>query len=169
MRTTIVPAQITTVEDKVAGNLSLTQLLLLSAPVFASAAIYIALPPIMNLSPYKLVLMTLTVIAFGLMAIRIKGKILLLWAITIGRYNLRPRYHILNKNDMHLRIAETVQEALNEVAPTTTAEREQPSPAPTLNPAEVVFLEEIMANPKANLHFKTGKKGGLSVRITEVK
>jgi hypothetical protein len=33
MRTRVIPAQITTVEDRIAGNLNLTQILLLMIPV----------------------------------------------------------------------------------------------------------------------------------------
>ena len=33
MKLTVVPAQVTTIEDKIAGNLTLPQLLILSAPV----------------------------------------------------------------------------------------------------------------------------------------
>src|SRR6266576_4782423 len=101
MRTSIVPAQITTVEDKVAGNLGLTQLLLLAAPVFISTATYIVLPPNLGAAAYKIVMMTVIAVVFGLLAIRIKGKILLLWAIMITRYNLRPRHYIFDKNDPH--------------------------------------------------------------------
>jgi len=45
MKTTTVPAQVTTVEDRLAGNLSLTQLLLLVCPVFVSCLIYVVFPP----------------------------------------------------------------------------------------------------------------------------
>ena len=41
MRTTVVPAQVTTVEDKIAGNLGLSQLLLLTLPVFGGSALFL--------------------------------------------------------------------------------------------------------------------------------
>ena len=40
MRTTVIPAQITTVEDKIAGSLNLTQILILMIPVFWATIVY---------------------------------------------------------------------------------------------------------------------------------
>ena len=50
MKTAIVPAQVTTVEDKVAGNLNLTQLLLIASPVFVRGVIYAVFPPSFEIS-----------------------------------------------------------------------------------------------------------------------
>jgi PrgI family protein len=170
MKTTIVPAQITTVEDKIAGGLSLSQVLLLVAPVFIGAAIFIVLPPSLEVMAYKVTLISVIVVLFCALAIRIKGRILLLWAVIIARYNLRPRYHVFNKNDMHLRDATTKDTAREEVA----AEKLAPETAtlhvvPDLSPADAVRLRHIIADPKANLHFKTDRKGALRVYVTEVK
>jgi hypothetical protein len=169
MKTAIVPAQITTVEDKIAGNLSLSQLLLLTIPAFGGSVLYILLPPSMNMSTYKILLIAVLAAIFGLLAIRIKGKILLLWAIIMLRYSLRPRYHVFDKNDMHLR--ESGQKSAPEEVPAeeVTATKVESTPTLRLSTAEVVALEEIMSNPKANLHFRTDRKGALNVRITEVK
>src|SRR5437868_6746891 len=103
MKTTLVPAQITTVEDKIAGSLSLSQLILLCVPIFLGGAVYALFPPFLHLTLIKTLLVVLLVITFSLFSIRIKGKILLSWLIVIGRYNLRPSYYIYNKNDVHLR------------------------------------------------------------------
>jgi hypothetical protein len=40
MKTTIVPAQVTTVEDRITARLTFTQLLLLVTPVFLSGAMF---------------------------------------------------------------------------------------------------------------------------------
>lgn len=167
MKSTIVPAQITTVEDQVAGSLTLIQLLLLTAPAFVGAGIYVLLPPMLGMSPYKVVLAALVALVFGLMAIRVKGRILLLWLIILLRYNLRPRYHVFNKNELHLRdierpIAERVAEQEE------AAEKLAPEPLPQLSVAEVVQVEKILTNPQANLRFLTDKKGALHVRFNEV-
>ena len=78
MKVTIVPAQVTTVEDRIAGNLGLSQLLLLTTPVFSGSLLYVVLPPVFHGAIYKLVLIVALFIICSLMAIRIKGKILLL-------------------------------------------------------------------------------------------
>src|ERR1019366_4023701 len=109
MKVTVVPAQITTIEDRIAGNLSFSQLLLLAAPVFGGSALYIILPPTMHSAPYKLTVIAVLIFLCGLLAIRIKGKILLLWFVVLLRYNLRPRYYIFNKNCLAAREQYTVK------------------------------------------------------------
>jgi hypothetical protein len=167
MKSTIVPAQITTVEDKVAGSLSLSQLVLLATPAFIGTAVYILLPPMGRMSLYKIVLVAAIALASGLLAIRIKGKILLLWAIIMVRYNLRPRYHVSNKNDIHLR--ETEMPTTEEVAQLTPTDEAISEPLPTLSVAEAMQLESLIANPEANVQFLTDKKGALRVHFNEVK
>lgn len=168
MKSTVVPAQITTVEDKIAGNLSLSQLLLLVTPAFIGCAIYVILPPFLDMAAYKAVLMAIVLTAFALLAIRIKDKILLQWALIILRYNVRPRYHVFDKNSSHLRDVartkpeETVKEPL-------AAKEVKHVQLPQLSTADAVMLEGIIANPKANLRFMTDKKGALNVRFNEVK
>jgi hypothetical protein len=168
VKTSIVPAQITTVEDKVAGNLSLSQLLLLSAPVFAGSAIYIAFPPALAMPLYKIIVATVLALGFSLLAIRIKGRILLLWVVTIGRYSLRPRYFVFDKNSSYLRPPAKKADAQEEPERQAEEELEVFLP-PELSTREVVMLERIITDPKARLHFKTDRKGALSVRISEVK
>lgn len=168
MRTTIVPAQITTVEDKIAGNLGISQLLLLITPVFLGSAMFAVLPPFLGSAPYKLVLLVCLAVLCGTLAIRIKGKILLLWIVVVVRYNIRPKYYLFDKNDTHLR--DLPHEVKAEEVEENTATQEENYPILAQLPtAEVVKIESIITNPQANLYFKTNRKGKLSVRVTEVK
>ena len=169
MKTTTVPAQITTVEDKIAGNLTLQQMVLLASPVFIDFALYAALPTMLKLNAYKLVLMSLVTLTASLLAIRVKSKILLIWAITIFNYNTRPGYYVFNKNNIYLRAqaAVLVDETEQQVAP--TVEQLTPQKVARLSEEDVFRLEHILANPSANLSFATNKKGGLYVSISEVK
>ena len=95
MKSTIVPAQITTIEDRFSGNLSLQQILLLSSSVFIGFAIYVFLPPFLKLDSYKIVLMILMFFIISITAVRIKGKLVLFWIITILNYNRRSQYCLL--------------------------------------------------------------------------
>ena len=54
---TVVPAQVTTVEDRIIGNLGFSQILLLIVPVFASAFIFGLFPPFMGGALYKYIIM----------------------------------------------------------------------------------------------------------------
>ncbi len=167
MRTAIVPAQITTVEDKVAGNLSLAQLLLLCTPIFVVGAIYAALPPFFGGADYKTIFVVLSTVALWILAVRFKGRILLEWAITVSRYNLRPRHYVFDKNDDFLRpqVSTDIEEYTEELLPETDQSR---IVLPVLSTHETVLLEGIMANPEANFRFTQNRKGALDVRINEV-
>src|SRR6266702_3116458 len=129
MRTTTVPAQITTVEDKIAGELSLIQLLLLVAPIFGGAAIFVVLPPFFTSAPYKIVIIVCIAVLFAMLAIRIKGKIVLTWLLILTRYNTRPRYYLFNKNDTHLRDIPK-PEAPQEIVEQTEPEKVTRTPLP---------------------------------------
>lgn len=167
MKTTVVPAQVTTVEDKIAGSLGVAQLLLLVTPLFAACLIFALLPPFFGYSTYKVVVAVIISVACGLMAIRFKGMLLLHWVMVIVRYNLRPRFYVFSKNDMHLRPADQKIEAeeATDDEPTTI-----PGSVflPQLSAAELVRVENIVTDPVANLRFTTNKKGNLSVRISKV-
>ncbi len=100
MRTTIIPAQITTVEDKVAGSLNMTQVLILMTPIFWTAIVYILLTPSMKFTSLKLVLVIISTTISGILALRIKDKIVAEWLGVLLKYRLRPKYWLYNKNDI---------------------------------------------------------------------
>jgi len=100
MRTTIIPAQITTVEDKVAGSLNMTQVLILMTPILWTAIVYILLMPSMKLTSIKLVLIIISTTISGILALRIKDKIVAEWLGVLLKYRLRPKYWLYNKNDV---------------------------------------------------------------------
>lgn len=168
MKVTVVPAQVTTVEDRIAGSLGLSQIMLLAAPIFGGSALYVVLPPVGHSAIYKLVIIALLFFLCGLLAIRIKGKIVLLWLITLLRYNARPRYYLYNKRSLHGRedYRDSVLLELED-EPVVISRRLRDTLA--LSPADMVELEELIANPATNLSFETNKKGRLYVRITEIK
>lgn len=106
MRTTIIPAQITTVEDKIAGSLNMTQILILMFPVLWTALLYIVCIPTMKLALYKLVLIALVTIICLILVIRIKDKIVAQWLGVVLRYQTRPKYWLYNKNDLTNRVVD---------------------------------------------------------------
>lgn len=98
MRTTIIPAQITTVEDRIAGNLNLTQILLLISSLFINAFIYSFLPVRLAFTTYKI---PFTVLVFAIcigLSLRIKQRIVLNWLIILATYAIRPHIYFFNKN-----------------------------------------------------------------------
>jgi hypothetical protein len=165
MRTTIVPAQITSVEDRVVGNLSLVQLVLLIGPLFGGGVLYMILPPLFRFDTYKVMLMSLLLIACASLAIRVKGMIMMVWLGVIIRYVLRPRYSVFDKNDSIFRAIPKIPEITEVVA---TAEKTTPD-STRLQPSELMRAETVVTDPRVQLLFAPSKKGGVRVTVTESK
>lgn len=168
MKMTVVPAQITTVEDRIIGTLGFSQILLLVIPVFTSAGIFAIVPPFLSGALYKYIVIAVVAAVFCILAIRIKGKIIAFWLVTILRYNLRPKYYLFNKNvtthreDYPARHVATASE--------DTAVRKQVT-KPNISPLDIPTTAKLLAtldNPATKFRLETGKKGQLYVRFTEI-
>lgn len=167
MKMTVVPAQVTTVEDRIIGNLGFSQILLLIVPVFASAGIFTLLPPFMGSAIYKYVVMGVVAMIFCILAIRIKGKIVAFWLVTILRYNLRPKYYLFNKNVTTLRENYPLRKEQQEPEKTAPKVTKKVARHQLDIPATAKVLATL-ENPAARVRFETGKKGNLHVRLTEI-
>lgn len=167
MKQTIVPAQITTVEDRIAGSLGMSQLMLLAAPIFSGSALFVVLPPVFHSAVYKLVIIGVLAVICSLLAIRIKGKIMLLWLVVILRYNFRPAYYVFDKNSSASR--EDYRLTAPQVETVKETKRKAYRPVPSLTTADTAQVLAVIDNPDARLMFQTNKKGRLYVRITEIK
>lgn len=168
MKVTVVPAQVTTVEDRIIGTLGFTQMILLLVPVIIGAALFAVLPPAMEASVYKYVLMGLIAIICCSLAIRIKGNVLLFWLLSILRYNVRPRFYLFDKNVITLREEYEGSNAKSR-EDGFTSKNKATTDRPSLGVPESVEVYTVISNPASNLRFETTKKGGLNVRIAEIK
>lgn len=167
MKHTVVPAQITTVEDRIAGNLTFVQIMLLVIPLILSTVIYAIISPRLHLSTLKLTLMAIQFSAFGILAIRINGKVLMDWLIIILRYSLRPRIYIFTKNDLAGRETYTAtkqnhHETVQEENPT------QKEVIQTDSSNENIDYRNILNNPALTISIKPAKKGGLDVSLRKI-
>ncbi len=121
----------------------------------------------MHGSFYKYLVAVLIGLLMAILAIRIKGKIILFWLITILRYNFRPKYYLFNKNTPVLR---------DNLAPHMQAEEDTAKPSAKRDTVKLPRLElhdatkvlETIQQQNSNLRFEMTKKGGLNVRLTEV-
>lgn len=164
MKTTVVPAQITTVEDRIAGNFTFPQIVLLVIPLLTGTAIYVLFPEKMHFSVIKLILIALQFIFFGGLAIRFRGRILADWLVIFLRFYARPRYYIFTKNDMaarngYVEIGEKIitEEETEEIKKTPIID--------TLETAEKIKVEQLLKNPLLTLSFKIARKGGIDVSL----
>lgn len=168
MKTTVVPAQITSVEDRIAGNLSFKQLILMITPVFVSTALFILLPPFTKYQLYKVIISVIFALLCFILALRVKGKLVLEWIIMLSHYNLRPRIYVFNKNSASSR--SITPKAKKQKVDTEAKESKAPLlPKLAFTTAEILNFENALGNPNADLHFIRSKKGGLRVHIKKIK
>jgi hypothetical protein len=167
MKRSIVPAQITTVEDRVLGNLTPYQAGLISLPLIFGVLFYATLPPHFHLKLYKICIIAGLELIGAVLSIRVNDQMLIFWLVTRLRYNLRPRFYVYDKNDNYLR-------NIPDFTPVTAAKKEITEEAEASQLQEVavqdaVRIEEIMTDERVNLRFKTGKNGRLHVIANEIK
>jgi hypothetical protein len=166
MRITVVPAQITTVEDRVAGNFTFVQIVLMIIPLVIGALIYSSMAPKIHFNPAKLTLIAIDFFIFGIMAIRFNGKILADWMIIYLRYSVRPRRYIFTKNDLIHRdmILETAEEN-HSVKTQTTKNISKKQKALSL--LEQSKMDQLFAENALSVSFKISKKGGVDVSLKQ--
>ncbi len=169
MKTTIVPAQITSVEDKVVGNISVKQLLLLMSPVFLGVVIFAFLPPFIKYTTLKLAIVSTIVTVCSVLAIRWRGKLVAEWIAIMSRYNSRPRHYVYSKKDSFLRPKHSSAKRIELEVPIVAEEQPETDFAAKLAPSEFVRLEHAIENPAANFRFSVTRKGGLRVHIKEIR
>lgn len=150
MRTTIIPAQITTVQDTIAGNLNLTQIVLLVLSLFVNTFIYSLLPDRMAFTLYKIPLMMIVFIIFVGLSLRIKQRIVLDWLVIFARYAVRPHLYLFNKNTESFRSI-VVPKAV-------TKKTHIKSILPDLKKSNTAFVPfdytSLVRNPSLNIRFK---------------
>ncbi len=77
-------------------------------------------------------------------------------------------YYLFNKNSMHTREILTAVEPEEDVAHESTLKTVVAARKVNLTTAERVRIEGLLADPGANIHLTTNKKGELRVHLTEV-
>jgi hypothetical protein len=165
MRTSIIPAQITTVEDKIAGNLNMTQIGILMVPIFLGTAIYCFFPPFMHFAIYKVIVVAFIVIVALLLALRIKGKVVANWLGVLFTYNQRARYYIFNKNDLYQR--ELYLPTVKKASQKAVLQKEARATTEIVS-KDLAKLKKYIKNPKYALSLKPNKKGGIHVALNEI-
>lgn len=167
MRTQVIPAQITTVEDKIAGNLNFTQILLLLTPVLLGTLVYALFPPSMHFVAYKLTLV-LVIAAISLtLSIRIQGKVLVNWLGVVLKYAIRPKYYVFDKNDTYQREL-NAPEVKKPASPKSIKPKVSKTPRLAIGIPELIQLEEGLLKNTLGLTFKAARKGGLHVVLNKV-
>ncbi len=164
MRTTVIPAQITTVEDRIAANLNLTQIILLLASLFVATFIYAVFPHRLSLTFYKFPLFIINFITFITLSLRIKGRVVLNWLFVLSAYYFRPRFYVFNKNDVTLRdVVLPIFGTKNKTNAKSHAK--ETKVVKKLKIAEQAIIENLLNNPNAKISFQ---KGGVNVHLQKI-
>ena len=160
MKNINVPAQVTTVEDRVVGNLTFTQIGLLATPIFINFGLYTVLPKSLHLNLYKLVPMFFIAVISSILAIRVQNKTILDWTIMLARFRYRPKFYVFSKKSLYLRSLEKVNihEPVSTEAPMSSTSKSKP----TLN---VSASNSVLKS--LNLNFIEERKGRLYVYVKQ--
>jgi len=167
MKTTVVPAQITTVEDRIAGNLTLPQIVLLVISLVIGALIYAIVMPKMHLGTIKVTLIIIQFIFFGGLALRFNGKIDGEWLVIYLRFSSRPRRYVFTKNDITHR--EVIVENKTKAKSKQVQNNEIKKTDKPLTLLEESHIGKIFNNDNLSISFKPSKKGGLDVQLKKAK
>ncbi len=165
MKTTVVPAQITTVEDRIAGNLTFTQIIMMVIPLITGTALYVLLPPRSHFNVFKLILIGIQFAIFGIMAIRFRGKILIEWLVILMRFKLRPRIYIFTKNDSCGRVSTNVNIVEEKTITENTKEPLKKAILNNLSIYDQSKIDKLFDNPSLTFRFGLRKKGGIDVSV----
>lgn len=170
MKTTIVPAQITSIEDKIGGNLTLHQLVLLMTPAFVAMITFIAMPSSMHVSAAKIALDLICLAVCAILALRVSGTLLFDWFVIYVNYVIRPHFYVFNKNHRdstsngsasHM----SASEAFIDATSTQQVER-----LTQYRGRKALFASSSSYNPRnTNLNFRSTRKGVLQVVVTDPK
>lgn len=158
MKSAIVPSEVTSLEDTIAANLSLSQVILLTTPVFIIAFTVAALPPEMHLSIYKLLLSFFVSVPFLILAIRVKRRLVLGWLTLALTYINRPhKYLFTGPNSKCECQSRANQEIVDEEQPLLVSSKVK---CKALRPAELVAMDLYLSQWKVN--YFTDREGKLN-------
>jgi len=158
MRTTIVPAQITTVEDRIAGSFTMAQILILMIPVLWTALVFTVLYPTTKIVPYKIGLILSVSLLCLTLALRIKGKIVAEWLQVLLRYQSRPGYYVFNKNDATNRIIDIPQLPIERKAAKKISKQTAEPATDDVDVTDLIKLEHLIDTGKVAFHYQFESK-----------
>ena len=161
MKTSVVPAQFTTLEDVIAANLTLTQMILLALPLLVSALVFAGLPPQMHLSVYKITLTLVISLPLLILAVRLRGQVLFKWALILIAYLTRARVYLLSTSPNCACMANDIKTPIDTAhIPSTIRLPNKPRP---IEPRKILALEEELKSRR--VQFVLNNKGQLNALI----
>ena len=167
MKTSVVPAQITTVEDKIVGNLTFNQILMLVVSLVLGTTVYLLIPPISQLSVIKLVIVITQFLIFGLLTLRFKGRTGADRLAVFLRYRLRPHLYVFTKNDCITRDIIPIDVTKKNIKPGKIEFKKGKMQAPL--ELDQSLLDRLLSDPSLMIRVELSKKGGIDVSFNKDK
>jgi hypothetical protein len=151
MRISIVPAEMTSIQDKIIGDLNMNQVILLSTPLIFTILVYLFIPPFSKLSLLKMIVCSISIISLAILSIKIDGKILLEHLKILISFFNRPRIYL---------------NTISEIQPDIGISIENEIENNIITPPEILDREKIFnLKKKDKLIFNLNKKGDLDAKV----
>ena len=168
MRVSVVPAQITTVEDRIIGCLGFMQILILVSAILCGAGVFVVLPPMMGEAWYKYGIIAAVLTVGSILSIRVRGVILAHWVSIIVRYNQRPMYYVADKNTTAYRQRDKDKDNQAHMPVHASPRAVSRHQLVHLDASARAKARAVIDDPAAHIRIATDTKGGVHVRITQV-
>jgi hypothetical protein len=123
-----------------------------------TAIIYILLAPSMKLTSFKLVLIIISTATSGILALRIKDKIVAEWLGVLLKYRLRPKYYLFNKNDLTGRTLDIPELPVEQITVKKSLKKISKAQNMNLDILDQVRFEHLIASGKVALNYQLSKK-----------
>jgi len=151
MRVSIVPAEMTSIQDKIIGDLNMNQVILLSTPLIFTILVYLFIPPFSKLSLLKIIVCSISIISLAILSIKIDGKIFLEHLKILISFFNRPRIYL---------------NTISEIQPDIDISIENEIENNIITPPEILDREKIFnLKKKDKLIFNLNKKGDLDAKV----
>jgi hypothetical protein len=151
MRVSIVPAEMTSIQDKIIGDLNMNQVILLSTPLIFTILVYLFIPPFSKLSLLKIIVCSISIISLAILSIKIDGKIFLEHLKILNSFFNRPRIYL---------------NTISEIQPDIDISIENEIENNIITPPEILDREKIFnLKKKDKLIFNLNKKGDLDAKV----
>lgn len=161
----VVPAQITSIEDKLTGNFTIRQFAILMIPLFLGMNALVLLPPVATIAPYKWFVIFLLAMVFIPLVIRVRDKIVIDWLFIYGKFYMRPHYYVYNKNTTYLRNTGAQKTRESKEKGESVEPKRIHLTTKALPHLEQNRIESMLRNDELDISFEFKKKGKLDVIV----
>jgi hypothetical protein len=136
-------------------------------PVFFGIVLYAMIYPVMKISLVKIILASIIFLVCAILAIRIKGKLIVNWLIVILKFNLRPTYYIFDKNTTYLRDIYLPKIKKTKKAIKTQKVKVKTKYRQTIGETETHKLNHLIKNQ--SISYKLNRGGAINVAFEQIK